>query len=380
MDPLTTLIGVSGDASGSSEKGKAKDVGPSDEELDAYEKALEKLEEWEQKQYIVKQQIFSTISDSLLLRGQSLDRAHEVWTTVCKEDANDVRAHFDSLLRMKEELSGMGMTLEDADFSAIIMSSLPSSYNPALSSLISAVRMAKKEIEPQMLIAHITEEFDRQNIQARLEHTSDRTALLTSDAQKHAHGSCRKSNKDGPTCTNCGHGPHTVANCWAKGGGKEGQGLRWNGKRDDGKDQGNSANVAAALSTDFAMAALVANPINTDLIRCLDTGASHHYSPFRSEFINFRQISPKVIVAADKRVFYATGQGDVILNFPNGDRSTCITLSDVLYAPSIVFMLVSISRIDSRGYWTTFCNGECQVHSPAGQIIARVPRTDNVKN
>ncbi|TFY76907.1 hypothetical protein EWM64_g7104 [Hericium alpestre] len=82
-DPLSILIAP--EASGSASKGKGKNIKPSEAELDAFKKALEKLEEWEQKQYLVKQQIFLTITDSLLLHVQALDHAHEVWNTVCRE-------------------------------------------------------------------------------------------------------------------------------------------------------------------------------------------------------------------------------------------------------------------------------------------------------
>ncbi|TFY76439.1 hypothetical protein EWM64_g7569, partial [Hericium alpestre] len=362
-------------ATSSTSKGKGKDVKPSEAELEAFEKALEKLEEWEQKQYIIKQQIFSMITDSLLLRIQVLDHAHEVWNTVCREfeaktmmvqidlrrrlqdtrcdDGTDIRTHFDGLLRMKEELSGIGTTLQDMDFSAIIMSSLPKSFDPVLSSMLSAAPRLEKK-------------------------ASDRTALLTAGDTKKK---CSQGNgkKDGTKCPNCGKGYHTIANCWSKGGGKEGQGpeRKGSGSGKESWDRG-SANIAADLETNFAFSALAMATPQPDLTRCIDTGASHHYSPFRSEFIDFHQIAPKPIVAADQRIFFVTGEGNVIVNFPNGETSTRIMLRNVLYTPSIAFMLVSISRINESHFSTTFHDGQCQIRSPNGMVIARIPRTNNL--
>ncbi|TFY73928.1 hypothetical protein EWM64_g10085 [Hericium alpestre] len=259
-DPLSILIEP--EASGSASKGKGKNVKPSEVELDAFEKALEKLEEWEQKQYIVKQQIFSTITDSLLLHVQALNHAHKVWNTMCREfeaktmmvqidlrrrlqdtqcdDGTDIRTHFDGLLHMKEELS---------------------------------------------------------------------------------------------------HGDDTT-----------GHGLF-----------GNHYVIFAEIFR--------SGPV----IHALGCPTSHGNSPTRPDMI-----APKPIVAADQHVFFVTGEGNVIVNFPNGEMSTCIMLRNVLYTPSIAFMLVFISRIDESHFSTTFRDGQCQIRSPNGTVIARIPRTNNL--
>ncbi|TFY79107.1 hypothetical protein EWM64_g4909 [Hericium alpestre] len=303
-----------------------------------------------------------------------IDLHRRLQDTRC-QDADDIRAHFDTLLCMREELSGMGTTLADTDFSAITLSSLPNTYDTVLSSMLSAAWISGKILDPLMIIAHVTEEYDHRQIQACLSQSSDGTALLT--AQKNARGAWGQCK----TCTNCSRTGHMVDNCWHQGGGKEGQwpkGRGPNGRQDRDKDSGSSTNLAAALSTNFAFAAISDDPKDDGMTRCLDTGTSHHYSPFRAEFINFREIEPKPIVAADKCVFYATGRGDVIVNFPN-DRSTShVKLTDVLYTPTIAFMLISISRIDHSGFSTIFRDGSCQLRSPARELIARIPRVDNL--
>ncbi|TFY77317.1 hypothetical protein EWM64_g6694, partial [Hericium alpestre] len=171
-----------------------------------------------------------------------IDLRRRLQDTRC-QDADDICAHFDMLLRMREELSGMGTTLADTDFSAITLSSLPNTYDTVLSLMLSAARISGKILDPLTIIAHI---------------------------------------------------------------------------------------------------------------------------------------EPKPIIATDKHVFYATGRGDVIVNFPN-DRSTSrVKLTDVLYTPTIAFMLISISQIDHSGFSTIFRDGSCQLRSPAGELIARIPRVDNL--
>ncbi|TFY74836.1 hypothetical protein EWM64_g9176 [Hericium alpestre] len=287
------------------------------------------------------------------------------------QDADDIRAHFDTLLCMWEELFSMGTTLADMDFSAIALSSLPNTYNTVLSSMLSAAQISGKTLDPLMIIAHITEEYDRRQIQACLSKSSDGTA------QKNTHGA-RGQRK---TCTNCSGTGHTVNNCWHQGGGKEGQWLKgWgpNSRQDREKDSRSSAHLAAALSTNFTFAVISDNPKEDGMTCCLDTGASHHYSPFWAEFINFCEIEPKPVIAADKHIFYATGRGDVIVNFPNDHSMSRIKLTDVLYMLTIVFMLISISRIDHSSFSTIFRDGSCQLRSPTGELITCILRVDNL--
>ena len=68
-------------------------------------------------------------------------------------------------------------------------------------------------------------------------------------------------------------------------------------------------------------------------------------SPFGKHFTNYRSIPPCAITAADKRVFYAVGTGDLRIEVPNGESTTPITLKDVLHAPDMGITIVSVSWI-----------------------------------
>ncbi|KIL56041.1 hypothetical protein M378DRAFT_43351, partial [Amanita muscaria Koide BX008] len=51
-----------------------------------------------------------------------------------------------------------------------------------------------------------------------------------------------------------------------------------------------------------------------------DSGASHHMSPCREDFITFREIQPYKLTAANNQPFMARGIGDMDILVPNGDR------------------------------------------------------------
>ena len=99
------------------------------EELD------KKIDEYHQKNSLVKQQVFSTIMDRLLLRVQKLDTASKIWAEICQihegktelvqidlcrrlqdarcDESADIKAHFVEQLRLHELLAGMGVSVDD---------------------------------------------------------------------------------------------------------------------------------------------------------------------------------------------------------------------------------------------------------------------------
>jgi len=108
-----------------------------------------------------------------------------------------------------------------------------------------------------------------------------------------------------------------------------------------------------------------------------DSGASRHMSPFRHRFLSYREIEPRPITAADKRVFYATGMGDMSIKVPNGESFTTVTLRDVLHAPDMALTIVSISRITKAGYIVAFEGNACRVTDKQGKTVGVVRATAN---
>ncbi|KAH6892831.1 hypothetical protein BKA70DRAFT_1119074, partial [Coprinopsis sp. MPI-PUGE-AT-0042] len=68
-------------------------------------------------------------------------------------------------------------------------------------------------------------------------------------------------------------------------------------------------NVALAVTSDF-QDALASTPERYGGT-IVDCGASSHFTPLKDELINYQSIKPEPIRAADGRVFYAEGRGDL---------------------------------------------------------------------
>ena len=113
------------------------------------------------------------------------------------------------------------------------------------------------------------------------------------------------------------------------------------------------------------VAAMLTNPtiflsLETELY---DSGASRHMSPYKHKFINYVPIQTKVLTAADRGTFNATGKGDMHISMPNRQSTTRILLKDVLYALKMGITLISTSKIDAAGFASLFYQGFLKIFS-----------------
>jgi hypothetical protein len=207
-----------------------------------------KIDEYQQKDSLAKQHIFSMVSDRLLLRIQKLNSALKIWSEICTihegkselvqidlrrrlqetrcEEGGDIKAHFGDLFRLREALASMGASIEDKDFYAIIMGSLPESYRPLLSSINATARISQKALTPYELVNVITEEYEHRQIMNRGTSKKGSNSALSANTstKKNRAGNSANAGKQDITCYNCDRKGHYKADCWRAGGGKEGQG------------------------------------------------------------------------------------------------------------------------------------------------------------
>jgi len=370
-------------------------------ELAAYRTAIK---EWRMGEAIVKQQIAGTIPDSLFIQIKGLETAKDIFTylsnlfekrsrvvsvellrklqdTKCPEKGN-VREHFDKMRTVREQLSSLGHAPEEESFTAIIMSSLPPSYDPHISALTASAKVSNVTLTADTLMATIVDEYDRRAAKIKKSSSSD-------DAAYNAHP---KKPKFRGKCHNCGERGHKKWQCTAEGGGKAGQ--KPDGK---GKDKNKSETAASAKDkgkdnepegvwlaqddardeeehTTFTYTTLMnSNRKRESRIELFDSGASRHMSSYRDLFQDFVSITPKPITTADKHTFEAIGKGNIMIVLPNGQSSTRILLKDVLYAPKMGLTLVSISRLAAAGYAALFRGESCRIFNDRKKQLGEIP-------
>src|ERR1700761_4726052 len=184
-------------------------------------------------------------------------------------------------------------------------------------------------------------------------------------------------------CDNCKQKGHVTEDCFAKGGGKEGQ-APWQNK---GK-QKEAATIAETKEDEEEMFAFTCTSDYTDIAAatpalkssfgtCIDSGASNNYSPDQTKFSNYQEID-KDISTADGHVVKAIGMGDLHLELPNGSKTTKITFKDAIHSPSMAFTLLSIGKLDTSGHKVTFHKQMCTIQDSKGSTIAQIPHSQGL--
>ena len=308
---------------------------------------------WAHGEATVKQAIAASVPDSIFNRIKGSTRAKDVWDALralfegrtqmivvdlrrqiqslkCGEDDN-VRTHFDNIANLREQLAAMGKTIPDDEYSSILLGSIPSTFEATISAMSTTVALTNVALTPDTVIRLITDEYDRRVLKAGKQ-AEGQDEALTADANK------KKKSKRDIECFNCKKRGHVKADCWAKGGGKEGQGPKRKGQDGaasaDQQQQQSQPDMEAwaaieEVSEEEQNQSHLASEPRTES-ELYDSGASCHMSPFRQQFVSYRPIPPRPIMAADKRIFFAEGMGDLRIRVPNGESFTPVILRDAL--------------------------------------------------
>ena len=394
---------------------------------DQIESKEAKIADFDKKEYLAQHIILSTTSTRLGVKIKAMKSAKDMWEEV-KTDAttkstlfildaedqlssmkladnedpkthlSELKQHFQLMLQRHENILKMGSEISDTRLNTMIMSSLPESYRPTLQTITAAERASaltggsKRSMKPSDLIAFLIEEAQHRVIND--EKTKNSEVALAAHAKragkpksKSGKGKEKAGNTDSEiTCHNCGKVGHKKADCWSKGGGKEGQGPRQkkkSGKSDKADDVAVVANendeglFAFSCTSDYKD---IANSMQVPMSRlggCVDSGASRDYSPDRDKFSNYRSIDRDIIMA-DGRIVKAIGMGDLHLDLLNGSKQTAFTFKGAVHSPDLTFTLISVRRLDTAGYTVTFGKGMCQITNKSGRTLATVPHADGL--
>ena len=361
------------------------------------EKRDEKIEEFDTKEYLARHMIVNSVSIRLGHEIRS-KTAHEMWTLVKDDatkksqlfkidaerrlaeakcaDSDDIREHLDKLIEIRDELLGMGTTVADERFAEIILGSIPASFRSVIAPVIHAAGVDGKTVKPEALMRILREEGQQKAIEARGSANADAALAAQKGKDKNEKGKAQ-----GKKCHNCGKKGHFKADCWADGGGKEGQGPNQKGKEKD-----KSANVAVGkndnehlafmCTSDYANVA--SKPTKYHIDGILDTGASDHFCPERDKLVNYKSKTPSPIQAADGRSFYAIGEGDLHCWMTNGNKRTQVTLNKVAHAPDMANTLISLGRLDDAGHVAIIADGKCKIQKRDGAMLGVAQKRDRL--
>jgi len=76
----------------------------------------------------------------------------------------------------------------------------------------------------------------------------------------------------------------------------------------------------------------------------------------------------------NKQKMSAVGMGEMIIDVPNGTDMSKLRLTEVLYSPDVGYTLVSVGKLNDKGFELTFSGGRCTIRGPMGEHIGAVPK------
>ena len=195
--------------------------------------------------------------------------------------------------------------MTDSEFLDTILGALLPSYESVMKALTISLEEVGKPIEIDSVIRILKSRYDKRRTQ------------LTSQEEHHQKRciyALIARNKN-----------HTIETCWAKGGGKEGQGpkqkKRSKFKKKKGKEKVNAAKESSSNGKlDGSIAFINSNCAgfikdSTGATVIIDMGVSSHMTPHQNLLKNYQSFpKPKTICVANKGTFDALGIGQLKLS------------------------------------------------------------------
>jgi hypothetical protein len=188
-------------------------------------------------------------------------------------------------------------------------------------------------------------------------------------------------------CLNCKRTGHTKEQCWRKGGGAFGQGLKQKNKNQEQAHQAseNSSdspfdmvfNIFSSEEAPIETAATAGAGRKTPFTRydwIMDSGTTSHIATEQSMFKDYEEYREELMIPGRKKVIMS-GRGTIELECPIEDHTSNLVLLDVFHIPTNDFCLFSESRFDLGGGGFTGFQGERKLFNGQKKLIAEARLT-----
>jgi hypothetical protein len=180
-------------------------------------------------------------------------------------------------------------------------------------------------------------------------------------------------------CRNCGKKGHWEKDCWAPGGGKEGQAPKnWKPRQKEQAPKSTAPVNPPRTNDEYVFMAGDVNETayvisSSDWLA--DSTARTHIARDQALFHNYQIAASEVEGVIQGTMLKVKGHGSIFLNFRVRKKICKILLNNVKHAPDASSNPLSIGRITAAGYTLSMDGDGIKIKSKLGTIIAEGIRT-----
>ena len=316
------------------------------------------------------------------------------------QDGDDIITHLMTLCLLQVQLHHMGSKVPDQDFTNILLSSLPKSWDSFTTSYLGS-QMGANILTLQQFIVIICDEYNQWK--ATNGGTNRMETILMAQSSKHpakkkkavnkekkkACYTCRRNNhltkdcffRGKPKCANCGHLNHETSECRStgKGKGKESETMITKSvPTQNGKCRKvEHAQQACNIQDDKEMEDGMYITQNKEISGCADidvnswladSAASLHLLNLHDVFTTFTPLNRTIRGVGNTEV-PVKGRGTMRLKSWT-EQKYVIVLQDVLYMPQASNNLFSILHLDESGRYAIMGDGHIHLYDKNKMLIA----------
>ena len=264
-----------------------------------------------------------------------------LWIQLTQARLDDAQPMAPQLAKINEArvaLINASMGITDIQFALILLHALPTSYEVLASTILAAG--TPNSLNHTEIIARIINKEGRRTRPTGSSLNAARAAPIKASGKKKDYSSL--------TCHYCNKKGHIKPDCRKK---KKDEAEKKKKEEAASSSSGNkSANSHILVPTTATILEVDDNDITVSLYTAakprwmLDSSATHHITPHRSDFIDYTPIKGTIRLG-DKSTADQIGVGTVVFRSPQGQR---ISLSNVLHVPSVHTRFLSTGAITDK--------------------------------
>jgi Integrase core domain/gag-polypeptide of LTR copia-type/GAG-pre-integrase domain len=270
--------------------------------------------------------------------------AFNTWTALtgtCLDESSPMLPQLQKLNEARVSLQNNDMPISDLQFSFILIKALPDSFSAVASTILATG--APSDLKPQ-------------TIQDRILNEEGRRAGGSASLNKIAPVK-KKKDKSEITCFYCKKSGHKSNECRKKK--RDLEEKEKKEKEKAGQAQTTNKAVNAHIQVVPSTATITEITDDNDEIRVslytaarsrwmVDSGATHHITPYRSDFVTWTPAKGTVSLGGHAEIAQI-GIGTVIVKTIGGDRTSQLTLHNVMHVPDAQARYFSVGALLSKG-------------------------------